>query len=66
MYIYTYKSITTKWWDNPRLAKQAVAKKIPFTSLNLIYNVEICFKILLYIHRQELSEMLMWSTCLRM
>ena len=27
MYIYTYKSITTKWWDNPRLAKQAVAKK---------------------------------------
>ena len=27
MYIYTYKSITTEWWDNPRLAKQAVAKK---------------------------------------
>ena len=33
MYIYTYKSITTKWWDNPRLAKQAVAKNEYLDSL---------------------------------
>ena len=28
IYIYTYKSITVKWWDNPRLAEQAVDKNI--------------------------------------
>ena len=32
MYIYTYKSITTKWWDNPRLAEQAVAKNNDFNT----------------------------------
>ena len=28
-----FKSITTKWWDKPRFASQAVAKK-PYLSLN--------------------------------
>ena len=56
MYIYTYKSITAKWWDNPRLAKQAVAKNRVIAVINISGNPSLLVKLRKNINKPRLAE----------